>query len=525
MAEDVITAPTNVNEIKDYLTPAGSGFQLTSLELTGTLGAVGLFDSLALSSELTLTRGVLISSGSGNPERSNTASGRTTNNGLGGDGDLTAFAQAAFSGSGVTLDATVLTLTFTVTDPSVKSLSFDITFGSEEYPEFSSSDFVDIGAVWTGTGGDARNYALINGDVTTPLSVIDKNEELGNFINNADGALAIQYDGVVASQTILVPVTLGVNVIKIGVADTGDRSLDSGLFISNIRPSGSDVGGTFQEVEVTSGGTYDASESNFIFEGTASDLNNAVIQFFDELDQIFVEDSFFSELDVNLELGSLRLQLDTDGDGDFDTEITLADPAPNSTVKIASTSAGTSVTLELLAPATDGADAITGTEGLDYITGGLGADTLTGLGGSDALSGGAGGDALRGGAGRDYLDGGAGDDQLSGGADADVFFFDATAGSTGKDRITDFDMNDVLVTNVRIFDSNKDGVITFGANKLLDLAGGGTIGITDQGNKAVRALEYDGSYVADGVTYYVYSRLGSSAGLGSVIPGDDTMPV
>ncbi len=514
MADNVIETPTDVFEIKNYLDPIdSSGFTLSSLMFTGTLEAVGLFDNLELSNDLTFSRGVLITSGSGTPERTNTSTGSSVSNEQVGDADLTSFASAAFSGSGATRDATVLTLTFTVTDPSVKSLSFKVAFGSDEYPEYSSSSFVDIAAIWTGTGADANNYALIDGDVATPLAVIDKNISLGNFIDNRNGQLAIEYDGLVNAQTILVPVTMGTNVIKIGIADTGDFALDSGLFIFDITASGSNTGGTFQEIAVASGGSYDASQNDTIFTGTAAEFNQTSIDGFDENDQLLVTGSFFDSNSAKLTVGSLDLRFDTDGDGLVDTTVTLEDPVPNATVVIAAGGEGTSVTLSLLAAATDGADTINGTDGLDFLSGQDGNDVLFGLDGADALSGGAGNDQLSGGMGDDWIDGGTGNDVLTGGAGADVFMFHNATQATGNDRITDFDADDVLVTTARIFDSNSDGIIGFGRNRVLDLVGGGQVTITDSSGNAIRALEFDGTFVDGGVTYYVYSRVKSAAGV------------
>ena len=166
----------------------------------------------------------------------------------------------------------------------------------------------------------------------------------------------------------------------------------------------------------TPGSTLSAADNNFIFKGVAANLNNSVIQFFDELDQLFVDGSFFTNLNVNLDFGSLILNLDTNGDGTADTKITLDDPVPNATIVVSQEVDGTSVSLAKLDQPTDGNDSFTGTDGLEYLAGGMGADTLSGLGGSDLLVGDGGNDTLIGGGGNDELQGGAGSDtaQFSG---------------------------------------------------------------------------------------------------------------
>jgi VCBS repeat-containing protein len=122
------------------------------------------------------------------------------------------------------------------------------------------------------------------------------------------------------------------------------------------------------------------------------------------------------------------------------------------------------------------------------------------------------------------------DDALAGDAgDAatDVFFFDTALDlDLGADSIANFGSNDVLVTTTRIADSNNDGIIGFGADRMLDLPGGvggpgdpglagdgGMVGLTDLAGVALKSLEYDGSVTQNGVTYYVYSAIGSAAGV------------
>lgn len=147
----------------------------------------------------------------------------------------------------------------------------------------------------------------------------------------------------------------------------------------------------------------------------------------------------------------------------------------------------------------------------DDMGGTAGADTLTGNAGGDVLRGLAGADVLSGLGGRDLLEGGQGNDLVSGGAEGDGFLF---AGSTlGNDRISDFGLDDVLVTTARIADKDGDGRIAFGSDRDLDLTGGGQVVITTETGARINSLEYDGSFAANGITYFVYSRIGSVAGV------------
>lgn len=110
--------------------------------------------------------------------------------------------------------------------------------------------------------------------------------------------------------------------------------------------------------------------------------------------------------------------------------------------------------------------------------------------------------------GSDTLRGDRGDNQT------DIFFYDTAASeSLGRDRVIDFGESDILVTTTRINDNNDDGIITFGRNRRLDLTDGEGGAVASLGIDGVRSLEFDGQVSSDGVTYYVYSRIGSDAGL------------
>ena len=109
------------------------------------------------------------------------------------------------------------------------------------------------------------------------------------------------------------------------------------------------------------------------------------------------------------------------------------------------------------------------------------------------------------------IEGTLGDDSLAGTAAQDVFFFDnALEIDLGNDTISNFGANDLLVTTAAISDANGNGIISFGGDKALDFASGGEVAIN---GKVVRSLEFDGSVEISGVEYFVYSRVGSAAGV------------
>lgn len=112
----------------------------------------------------------------------------------------------------------------------------------------------------------------------------------------------------------------------------------------------------------------------------------------------------------------------------------------------------------------------------------------------------------------------------------DIFFFDTALDlDLGDDKIVNFGGSDILVSTTKLRDGNGDGRVNFGSNKVFDLPGGiggpgdpgvagegGTVGITGTSGAAVGALEFDGSLLRDGVTYYVYSAVGSSVGVAAL---------
>ncbi len=94
-----------------------------------------------------------------------------------------------------------------------------------------------------------------------------------------------------------------------------------------------------------------------------------------------------------------------------------------------------------------------------------------------------------------------------------LFFNTSSAELISSERIVNFGANDILATTSKIFDSNDDGIITFGRDKRLDLTNADGERVTSVAfTGGVKSLEFDGEIEgSDGQTYYVYSRVGSAA--------------
>ena len=151
-----------------------------------------------------------------------------------GDAEIDAVVNSVFQTQ--SYDATILSFDFTVSDPTATSVSFDLVFGSDEYPEWVDQ-FVDCAIVMV----NGVNYALFNHNPMHPLSVVSSNLAAGYFQDNAVDPVTglspfpIEYDGISHVLKIVAPIITGgaTNNIRIGIADTGDHIYDSGLFIAN----------------------------------------------------------------------------------------------------------------------------------------------------------------------------------------------------------------------------------------------------------------------------------------------------
>ena len=185
---------------------AGSGVTITSATLTtNTTDGVGSFSG-GFSTGLSIDSGVLLTTG--------TLANAVGPNNSGGATGAGSFAQLDFS--------------FTTT---TGSLFFNYIFGSEEYLEFVNSSFNDsFQLLLNGT-----NIATLpGGGGAVTINNVNPGSNPAFFVNNPQGTgpLDLQYDGfttlLTASATGL---GTGLNTFSFRIADVGDFSLDSGVFL------------------------------------------------------------------------------------------------------------------------------------------------------------------------------------------------------------------------------------------------------------------------------------------------------
>lgn len=139
--------------------------------------------------------------------------------------------------------------------PTGEDLSFNFVFASEEYPTFANSGFNDVfGFFLSGPGitgpytNNAVNIALIPSSGGTPITINNLNNGNTNngpceyctyYVNNTGsgqnpnlGASTIQYNGFTTVLAALSNVQCGMTYhIKLAIANVGDNSLDSAVFL------------------------------------------------------------------------------------------------------------------------------------------------------------------------------------------------------------------------------------------------------------------------------------------------------
>lgn len=216
MTDPTVLQPT---DLAAALLGGGGGLQITNVTYKGALGASGVF-STTNASTLGFANGVVLTTGcaTGVVGPSNTGSYGCNTSGA-GDADLQGLI------AGVTYDAAVLEFDFV---PESDVVSFKYVFGSEEYPEYVGSQFNDVFAFFI----DGVNRALIP-LTNQPVAINTLNATAHAELYRAnDGTIDTQLDGLTVVISIEATVTPGVKShMKLAIADVGDHSWDSAVFI------------------------------------------------------------------------------------------------------------------------------------------------------------------------------------------------------------------------------------------------------------------------------------------------------
>lgn len=163
--------------------------------------------------------------------------------GSSGDGLMATAAQndllGPITGQTMHFDPVQLDIEFDVTDPSIEVISFIAVFGSEEYPDFVGSSFIDGFGLFVNDQNVAG--ALVTGaaDGDTPLPInINHPDFADSSTNLGDPTYGTILNGVLAPNGIPllrfdVPVEQGANDFTVIMADASDSSFDTTVYLSS----------------------------------------------------------------------------------------------------------------------------------------------------------------------------------------------------------------------------------------------------------------------------------------------------
>ncbi len=216
----------------------GSGVTISNITYSGVANSFGSFTTGSTPTNLGLTSGIIMSTGTVANASGAVSFFASTDNGGGSDPQLTSIS------TGGVQDATVLEFDFI---PLSDTVQFRYVFASEEYPDYANSTWNDVFGFWiTGPNPAGGNYtnqniAIIPG-TSLPVTINNLNNGTANagpceycqfYVNNQSPSNAhISYNGMTTVLTALARVTpCQTYHIKIAIGDVGDGIYDSGVFL------------------------------------------------------------------------------------------------------------------------------------------------------------------------------------------------------------------------------------------------------------------------------------------------------
>jgi hypothetical protein len=222
-AQLTITDSLSVGSIATLL--QGLGVTVSNVQVNCAGAALGQFSG---PSELAISQGLLLTSGSADAVAGPVSNFATGYNGGLGDADL----EAAAGNGAISYDACGLEFDCV---PQGDTLLFNFSFGSEEYQEFVGSAFNDAFAIYlTGPGFPfATNVAAIPGGTIVSINNVNEQVNSGYYHNNeASAGQYVAYDGFTTNLTAFAVVQPSETYhFKVVVADMSDFAFDSGVFL------------------------------------------------------------------------------------------------------------------------------------------------------------------------------------------------------------------------------------------------------------------------------------------------------
>ena len=216
----VVSLNTSAASLATALTAGSTGLTVTSSTLSGHASSSGTYTNA--SNTYQIDSGILISSGnvSDYGDGPSTSSSKTTVFNVGATGPQSTLLTAV-SGAASYLDVTQLDIGFTT---STGNVFFNVVFGSDEFPEFKNSTFIDAFGLFL----NGSNIALFAGNpinINHPLMTARAGTELDGVLPGSGGPMLFSASGL--------STTASHNLTFI-IADRGDASLDSTAYIASL---------------------------------------------------------------------------------------------------------------------------------------------------------------------------------------------------------------------------------------------------------------------------------------------------
>ncbi len=238
---NLVQATITTTDLDSGMTPGemvnlllGSGVTVSNITYTGANIAAGSFSDD--SGIIGITGGIIMSSGNiSHANGPNDIDNKSANNSQPGDVDLNSLITGVN-----TFDAAVLEFDFI---PANDEISLRYVFASEEYNEYVNKGWNDVFGFFV----NGINYAVLPDDIT-PVSInsvnggnpIGTNATNPEYYRNNDPDTTLFYsndtqaDGLTVVLTLNAPVNKSkLNHIKLAIADGGDHTYDSWIFIES----------------------------------------------------------------------------------------------------------------------------------------------------------------------------------------------------------------------------------------------------------------------------------------------------
>lgn len=226
VAASPLTINTGATAMQMAETIFGDGVTVVNASYSGSGYSSGIYTGGLTTSPgvVPSDSGVILSTGraTGFTNSSGQANQRAnTSTNTGGQDNNAQFNAAAGSN---TYDASYIDIDFI---PTGDTMTMQFVFSSEEYPEYTTSQFQDFVGVWV----NGTLVPMSIGD-TDPGNINGTNNQ-NLFVSNAGSPYNTEMDGFTVTLTLTMVVNPGVlNSIRIGIADVADSNYDSNLLIA-----------------------------------------------------------------------------------------------------------------------------------------------------------------------------------------------------------------------------------------------------------------------------------------------------